>query len=229
MATGAAIVTAAVAVYSAYQSSKQAKKYTEAMRESTEWQQDIAYKQWKRYINTFAPLEDQLIETVQAPVEEQPGYNRMMAAIDRAYSDAGGSLRRMMGGRYPSGSDLETESMKNLELGRGRTKAGAIADLSQQRLANMMAIANLGRGLPAQAATGMANVTGAYSNLANIWGNAAQSSWGSLGNTMGNLMQMYMLINANKAGNNNMPYYQTAHQPPTGGYSEWGSNYPWMN
>ena len=185
--------------YEAYKSGQAAEDAAKATQQSSEWQARLANEQWQRYLDTFAPLEDKIVKEVQAPVEEQPGFARMMGTIDRGYSDVAANTRRTLAGRYPSGSGLETLNQQDIEMERTRTKAGAVSDMNQSRFTNMLNAASIGRSLPTTASSAMSGATSGQASLANMFGNAAAQTWGSLGTSAGNLMQMYLLNKYAKA------------------------------
>jgi len=198
VATGTALAlglgaTAAVGGYSAYKQGKAADKAADAVQQSTDWQKELAGQQWQRFLDTFAPLEDKIVEEAHAPVEQQPGFARMMGTIDRGYSDVAANTRRTMAGRYPSGSGLEVLNQDNIEMNRTRTKAGAVGAANEARFSRMLQAAGLGRGIPTTVMNAAGNVGAQQGNFANMQSNAAQNQWSSLGNTAGNLMQMYLM------------------------------------
>ena len=164
-------------------------------------QGQIALEQWNRYKQKFAPFENKLMREVGAPVERQPGFLGAMGALERGYGDTAASLRRTMAGRYPSGAGMEGLTQQSLALNKSRAKGAIYNQFSQSRLGNMMGVANLGRGLPASAQSGIGSAAGIYGNIANLqnMGNQnAASAWGSTGATLGNLMQMYLLMQGKK-------------------------------
>ena len=223
--TVAAVGMVAVAAYGAYSSSRAADKHTGILKKSSNWQRDLASMQWERYAGTFAPLEDQIVKESQLPVEQQPGFARMMGTIDRGYADTAANTRRTMGGRYPSGAGIETERAQNIDLGRTQTKAGAVADFSVNRFNQMLQAANLGRNLPATSTGAGAKAMAGYGNLANMYANAAKGSWDAVGGATGNLMQMYMLSNQGmtpSASGGSLPGYTRYYDPSTGNMMDLG-------
>jgi hypothetical protein len=164
VATGAALAGAAVAG-GAMAASSDSEEEFEGASKNADMQAMIAKKQWRRYREAFAPLEDKLIEEVQRPVARQPGFARMMGGIDRGYADLQAGLRRRMAGRYPQGSGLETLQARDLELSRTRDRAAATADWSAGRMQRMMQVAGLGRDLPQTAVSAAGS---AASNMARV-------------------------------------------------------------
>ena len=157
----------------------------------TDVQSAIAKEQWNRYMSTFAPVEDQLATEAVAPVEDQPGFSRMMSTIDRGYADTAANTRRTLAGRYENGSGIEGATQTALDLNRTTAKTGAVADLNQDRFNNMLQVANIGQGNVATASNTAGSAGINYGNLAAMYGNAANQSYASAGNTLSNLMQMY--------------------------------------
>lgn len=183
----------ALNLFSTVKQGKAADKALDVAKGTTDWQKDLAVQQWRRYMTTFAPLEDKMVEEAQAPVEQQPGFARMMGTIDRGYSDVAANTRRTLAGRYPSGSGLEVLNQDNIEMNRTRTKAGAVGTANEARFSRMLQAAGLGRGIPTNVMNTAGNVGAQQGYIANMQGNAAQNAARSLGNTAGNLMQMYLM------------------------------------
>ena len=185
-----AAIGAAASVYSAVKSDNRAEEQTTRASDANQQMADIASAQWNRYLKAFAPLENTLVKEAKAPIEQQPGYGRMMATINRGYSDLEGNVKRTMGGRYPSGSGLERQAVRNVGLQKTTARTGAVADMMTQRFNRMLQAANIGRGLPAQAIVGSSGRATGSTNLANLYGQAAKSGWDSTGASLGNLMQL---------------------------------------
>jgi hypothetical protein len=183
----------ALGLFSSIKQGKAADRATDVAQQTTDWQKDLANQQWQRYMTTFAPLEEKMVKEAQVPVEQQPGFARMMGTIDRGYSDVASNTRRTLAGRYPSGSGLEVLNQDNIEMNRTRTKAGAFGAANEARFSRMLQAAGLGRGIPTNVMNTAGNVGAQQGNIAGMQANAAQNAWGSMGNTAGNLMQMYLM------------------------------------
>jgi|GEM_PF-4153358 len=227
---GAAAVAGGAAVYGSRKASKSADKQTAAMEKSADLagvaanrSADLAEEQWDRYLETFAPLEDQLVKEASAPAVPVEavmpvGFERMMATTDRDFANASATTARAMGGRYQYGGGMEQAAQGAIERGRigaktniriAKTNAENAAleearvkteQAKQQRFANMMNAASIGKGLPANAQAGFAGNAQTYGNMAGMHANAAANynntsaqSWNSFGNTAGNLTQLYMM------------------------------------
>jgi|GEM_PF-5394604 len=175
-------------------------------KESTKIQEMVALDElqkserlWDRWRDRYDPIEEKLTAEVSAPVEEQPGFGRMMGQIDRTYGDLSGNLRRTLAGRYPSGSGLETEPSRTLALQRGLSKAGAVSDAETARFGKMLSLANLGRGLLGQSFSGSASAGQTFGNMANMYNQAAGQSWNAVGNALGTAAQLYDTYKSGKA------------------------------
>jgi len=170
-------------------------------------QADLAQAQWDRYLETFAPLENQLIAEAQQPSSDSSSLMAQIGAINRQYGDAGGNIRAMMGGKNPYGAGVNYGFQRSNELNRFRDVSKAYSDWGQRRLQNMMQVANLGRGLSTGATSGYqgassayGNAAGTYGNLASLYNNAAQTAMQGVGNSIGNLYQLYALSNRGGSG-----------------------------
>jgi len=165
---------------------------------------DIAAGESQLYLDKALPMKGTVLDEVGAPIEDQSGYQLGRSQINRGYSDMAAQLRRTMAGRYPSGSGLDLNAQRNLELGRGQALAGHTATTAAQRLGNMMAASGLvsSPNLPS-----MPNTSGAYGlasgtmgSIANQYGQQAQSAYGSSGNILGNLALMLMMGGGGSGG-----------------------------
>lgn len=214
VAAAAAVAGAATSIYSAVKGSKSAGQAAEAASSTADAQTMIAAKQaelaqaqWDRYLETFAPFENQLIAEVQQPSSDSSSLMAQIGAINRQYGDAGGNIRAMMGGKNPYGAGVNYGFQRSNELNRFRDVSKAYSDWGQQRLQNMMQVANLGRGLSTGATSGYSgassaygNAAGTYGNLASLYNNAAQTAGQGVGNFIGNLYQLYALSNQGSGG-----------------------------
>jgi len=214
VAAAAAVAGAAASVYSAVKGSKSAGQAADAASSTADAQTMIAAKQaelaqaqWDRYLETFAPFENQLIAEVQQPSSDSSSLMAQIGAINRQYGDAGGNIRAMMGGKNPYGAGVNYGFQWSNELNRFRDVSKAYSDWGQRRLQNMMQVANLGRGLSTGATSGYqgassayGNAAGTYGNLASLYNNAAQTAGQGVGNSIGNLYQLYALSNQGGSG-----------------------------
>ena len=193
------------ALGSGMESGNAAQTQADAASSTANTQNAIASQQWDRYLKTFAPVEDKLVAEATKPIDQQAGYLKTMGTIDRGFANQEANLRRTMGGRYPSGAGLSTMGQTGLDLNRIKTKAGATSDYNVANNANLLNLANLGRGLPATAIGGLSSSGAMSANLAGMYGNAAASTYGGMGNMAGNLMQAYLISNPGMFKNNTGP------------------------
>lgn len=218
MATTAAVVgtaaTVGSSIYGAVKGSKSAGQAADAASSTADAQTmiaakqaDLAQAQWDRYLETFAPFENQLIAEAQQPSSDSSSLMAQIGAINRQYGDAGGNIRAMMGGKNPYGAGVNYGFQRSNELNRFRDVSKAYSDWGQRRLQNMMQVANLGRGLSTGATSGYqgassayGNAAGTYGNLASLYNNAAQTAAQGVGNSIGNLYQLYALSNQGGSG-----------------------------
>ena len=186
-------VSALASGYSAYSSGKQAEEYAGVTKKLSNTQAAISKAQWDRYMGTFAPVENKVVGEVSKPLENQSYFQTMMANIDKGYSDLSANVAKKTAAMYPNGGGVADIRQHTLDLARVRDKAKATATAENSRLNNMMAVAGLGRNLPAQAQSGYQSAAGTNASLANMYANASNTGWNSLGNTAGNLTQLYMM------------------------------------
>ena len=204
---GASLVGTTGSLISGMSSGGQADAYAGQAGTLANTQAGIAQAQWDRYIKQFAPLENKLIYQVSKPLNANPAFLSSMAGVRQNYGNIGANTRRMMAGRYPSGSELETAGQAQNQRSMIKTLADTRAQGEQNRLNQMYQTLGLGRNLPTSAMAGMNSAAGTYGNLATMYGNAANSAYSSAGNSLGNMAQMYMLnqyMNKGTGGGNPM-------------------------
>ena len=192
---GTSLVGVGTSLFSGSDSGDQADAYAGQAGALAGTQAGIAQAQWDRYIKQFAPLENKLIHQVSKPLNANPAFLSSMAGVRQNYGNIGANTRRMMAGRYPSGSELETAGQAQNQRSMIKTLADTRAQGEQNRLNQMYQTLGLGRGLTTGAMAGMNSAAGTYGNLATMYGNAANSAYSSAGNSLGNMAQMYMLNN----------------------------------
>jgi hypothetical protein len=178
---------------SAWKAGDQADDYADAAGGLAKAQSQIARDQWSRYVKTFAPLENKVVSEVSKPLENQGYFAKMMAGVDKGYSDAKANVSRSMAGKFPSGSGMTDAKIQTIDLGRVRAKADATNTAESMRITKMMDAAALGRNLPGTALSGLSSASGTNQNLAGVYGNASDQGWGAVGNGAGNLTQLYMM------------------------------------
>lgn len=217
MATTAAVVgsvaTVAGTAYGMSQSSKASKAASSAADSSSYYYNtlaDIAANNQQRYNETFAPLENSLVREASLPANQTSGYLSQEGNINRQYANFDRNTAKTLGGRYQYGSGLEQSSQRSNELNRVRSLSDAESTANQNRLSNLMSLANLGRGLSTNATSALSSAAQGQSSLANMYAGAASNSGNSVGNTLGSLAQMYQL-------------YNNSYTPSSGNYS-WGTN-----
>lgn len=181
--------TAVIGASSARKQGKAANKAAERQGDVADRQMDLADQQWQRYMETFAPLENEMVALAQKPIE--PDIARIMADTQQAYSGARASGLRSLqrrgvnpsAGAYQAGSDLFGLNLAAQQV-QGINQAYRTAD--DTRWGRMAAVSSLGRGLPGNAQAGMSAAGNIYGNQAQMYGNAASQAWGAVGNAAQN-------------------------------------------
>jgi hypothetical protein len=213
IAAGAAVAGTAASIAGGSSGSSQAGQYADQAAGSAAQASavdttlaQIAREQWDRYLQVYAPLESQMVAEAQSPgtAASQPGFQTLMGDINRNYGNQAANIRRMMGGRYPSGSGLDVAAQRTNELQRNQTLAKTASDWTQNWNDKMWqrkyAVSGLGKNLPTQAQSGLSSaaqgygsVAGQYGNLAGMYANQSNQAFSGAGNAMGNLYQAYIL------------------------------------
>ena len=161
-AVTAAVVTTGATVYSAYKGAEEAERAgdrADRQQQSSEsiarTQQRIAEEEFARFTRVFAPLEKRIAEYTEIPIAGLRETQRGLGLLSRDFGTERAQLERDLAQRFQFGGSLPKEFEKNLRLQESQAKAGFVADVAQNRFANMIAAANLGRGLPGQAQSGL--------------------------------------------------------------------------
>jgi hypothetical protein len=194
------VVGAGASIFGSVKSSKAAGSASDSQSDLAQAQADIARAQWKRYVEAYEPIENKLLAEAQQPTREAPGFLSMVGGINRNYADSSANLRRMMGGAYPSGAGESLGQQRSLYLNRTRDLGRTETGWENQRLANMMNVASIGRNLPANATAGLQGAASTYGDLARMYGGLSGQGFGGVGQGLGNMLQMYALSNRNSTG-----------------------------
>ena len=196
MIWGAIISTVGGALISR-KSNKSADKAADSANYAANMQADIAQDQWDRYKNVFAPLEQEMVSDARDSAsdwEYARAASQASADVGAQYGKAVDRLNRIPG-MDPS-SAMYGHSIAGLEMDRAAADATAqnvaragVDTLSYQKKNDAL---SLGKGLPANAVSGMSNAASAYGNIASTQSqNAANqaTAFGTLTNRVVNGLQ----------------------------------------
>jgi hypothetical protein len=188
-ATGAAIAGSVVSA--ALSDDNGAEGANDAAAANTRTQTQIASDQWDRYKKTYAPLEEQYVDESQT-YDSADNYAKAASEASATVSSQFGKARDRLtrqAGVDPSSGAYQSNMM-------GLNLAQAASDVTQQNLARKnikdMAYArrtdalSLGKGLPAQASSGLASATAANLSMARsgqAQANTEAAGWGKLVST----------------------------------------------
>lgn len=197
MPVGAAAGVGAVgSIYSGIQNSNNASKAMNMQQAALQQNLDLQRQFMAQQQATYGPLQKQLI---QMATSDQPlDYGLNSGAIQTNADAAERNLAQQMAMRGLSGSGVQAAGATGLELGR----ANALSQAFQQGLVNRR---NLGVNLlsqynPAQGPMMVGNAlsqqAGMFGNFAGMYNNAAQQSWGGLGQGLNAWAQNYQLQQA---------------------------------
>lgn len=211
-----------------------------AATDATRMQAQIAREQWNRYKTIYAPLEDSMVSAAQnydTPAQYEKAAGAASGSVAQAFGNARDRLTRT------PGLDPTSPAYASSMAGLDRTQAAAdavaqngarkqVQDTAWARKSDML---SLGKGLPAQAATGLAAVSQQSANQANAaWARGANQAAG-LGNAVATGINAFGANSGPGLGSgqvfSSQPSYGFGLAPPglgsvgtIGGYS--GGGYP---
>lgn len=172
------------ALSSARTASRAASNQEEALRSQTalaERQQDLTEEQYQRYLDLYAPVEEQYLAEVQRPVPYEALAGRAEGTVGREFDAQREALSRDMA-RY--GVSPASQRSRALVQDASLTEAVARAQASnqarlaaeEQRRAGLENIMNYGKGMPMQAQNGLSAAGTAMSGVASAYGNKASAA-----------------------------------------------------
>jgi hypothetical protein len=154
------------------------KEAAEAQNKIAQQQQDIANQQWNRYQTTVAPVEDKFIADSQQT--DTPGAYARAAGEAQGQSMDQYGLARARLDRTPGldkSSAAYTAGLTNIGLATAATSAGlqntARKTVRDQAWARKIDALSLGKGMAANASTGLANAASGMSASASTMGSMA--------------------------------------------------------
>ncbi|CAG2132566.1 hypothetical protein [Cupriavidus numazuensis] len=173
VAVGAAVAGAAVStVGGAILADDSGSGASATASDATATQAAIAKDQWNRYKTVYAPLEDSMVSAAQnydTPAQYERAAGEASGAVSQAFSNARDRLTRTPG--MDTSSNAYTAGLADLDRQQAASDAVAqntarknVQDTAWARKSDML---SLGKGLPAQASTGLAAVAGQSANQAN--------------------------------------------------------------
>lgn len=177
-------------------SQKKADRANQAVAEAQAQQAALAQEQWDRYKNLYSPLETQIVRQAQEGTSP--------AQYDRAAAEASATVGAQFGkardrlGRTP-GLDPSSAAYQHGMI--GLDIAQAAADATAQNAARQsvtddgwnkqMAALSLGKGLPANAMSGLNSAASTAATMASHANSAASQNaqgFGQLGQAIGNMV-----------------------------------------
>lgn len=191
-------------------------------------QADISAERWERYKEIYAPLENQMVEDVQAlpSPDHQGAADKATADVTRAYTKARGMLGRdmaRMGVNPASGAGMNRLQEGGVNMANSIVSArnAARSQEDQRALTNLQAkggVASMGKGLPGSAMSGLSQSANIQGNLAN---QANQQTAGTA-NFVGNMTARVMDNWGNGGGGSGTP---TTYTPYQGSTQQGGQNF----
>lgn len=197
-------------------------------------QAQISLDQWNRYKELYGPLEEQMIEDVNAlpGPDYQGARDRATADVVQSYSKARGMLGRdmaRMGMNPGSGAALDRLQRGGLEFTKANIQGRNASRLQEDEKAyrNLQAkgsVASMGRGLPSSAMQGLSSAAAGYGNVANYHAQSAAGTGQFVGNMTGRIMQG---MNGGGGGGGGLPGY--SYTPFSGTAAQAGQNFDNMD
>lgn len=181
-----ALFNVALAAYQKDQGGKQSKAQKAAQRRAEQLENErisLARKsdargeeQYARYMNTFVPLQDELIREAKRPANPDVAAGQATADVEDQLATARGSLSRQIGRRGINPADgAVIDAEARLALAGGKARAGAATMARRQavsdRNARIAAVAGMGQSLPGTAYNFSAQAGGGLSDALNYAGN----------------------------------------------------------
>lgn len=192
----ATAVTAATAVYGAYNASQNAKQQSSAMAQQqnaadAQLQNDLAFRQQQQQL--YGPLEQQMVQ--QASGTTPLDYGLMSGQIQQSYDAAQRGLQQQMAARGLSASGLSGGGALGLEMGRANALSSAfLQGLQNRRALGMSVLSRYNPGANQQMVNqGYGNLQNMYGQYASMYGQAAQQGYGAAASGLGSLAQMYSM------------------------------------
>ncbi|MDE4918263.1 gas vesicle protein [Cupriavidus metallidurans] len=157
-----------------------------ASADATRMQAEIARDQWARYKKVFAPLEDSMVSEAQnydTPAQYERAAGEASGAVTQAFGKARDRLTRTPGldptsAAYTAGlSDLDRQQAATDAVSQNAARK-QVQDTAWARKSDML---SLGKGLPAQASTGLAAVASQSASQANTAYNRSVNTAAGIG------------------------------------------------
>lgn len=153
-------------------------------------QTEIMDEQWNRYLEVYAPVEDEWVASAQAGLPSDYYVSRAAADVDQSFSmaDAAGDRQAASYGIDPS-SDRYMAIEESEDIQKAAAKAGAMTnarmgvnDVNYQRQSDVV---KTGKGIPTEAASigasASSTLSGASNTYASGYGGVSQA-YNELGN-----------------------------------------------
>lgn len=213
-----------------------------AATDATRLQAQIAQDQWNRYKTVYAPLEDSMVSAAQnfdTPAQYERAAGEASGSVSQAFGKARDRLTRTPGvdpssAAYTAGlSDLDRQQAASDAVAQNTARKN-VQDTAWARKTDML---SLGKGLPAQASSGLSSAATASLNHAKyndaVSANTAAGLGGMVRDAVGGLGSMWngsspglgsgqTFSGAANTGTFSTPNTSFGTAPTTGGYSNGG-------
>jgi hypothetical protein len=192
-----AVAAAAVGVVGSYAVSERnadrAEEMSNKQAQSADTQMALANEQWNKYLELYGPLEEELVNESRDYGSEA---NKTKAAEEAAGQVASSysNLRQRLNstpGLDPS-SDRYQKMLAKMSIAEAANSAsaqtGARRQVEQEGRARKLDAMSLGKGLPANASSSLAQATGTYGQIARQADNQASQQGYGFGRMVGDVL-----------------------------------------
>lgn len=184
--------------------SKRASKAQQGASDAAAQQAQIAGEQWDKYLELYEPLEKKMVQKADqydSPENYAKASGDAAATVSNEFTKARDTLGRTPG-LDPSSGAFQA-GMTNLGLGEAATSAtqqnAARQKVTDTAWARNVDAMSLGKGLPAQASSGLASASSTLNGVAANQQNLASNQANAAGQFVSNLSSAWLKNNGTQA------------------------------
>jgi hypothetical protein len=204
-AAAAAIGSAVIGGVSSHNASKKASEANDRAIAANAYEGEIATDQWNSYKSLYQPMEQKMVANAQnydTPEARNAAAAEAQATVSSELGKANQRLSRTVG--YDPSSAAAQAAQSNLEL-TGAAMGATAQNSARQKVkdtayARQLDMLGMGKGLVANASTGMANAASSANAMAANQQNLANSQANAAGNLFGGVMGGLQKVDWSKFG-----------------------------
>lgn len=211
-AAGAIVGSAVIGGIASNSAANKAADAQKAASDANAWQGQIAQDQWNQYKSTYQPLETQMVgdaRNYDTPAARNAAAAEAQAGVSSELGKAQERLGRTVGFDPTSAAGQAAEANLNLSgAALGATQQNAARKQVQDTAyAHQLDMLGMGKGLVANASTGMANAANTGARLAGAQQGIANAQGAAAGQLAGSLIGGLSKVNWNSFMNNGNSNY----------------------